>query len=89
MLITTITLKHVMNKGDWELTILFSSFQSSVDLWCSFVLLLTSLLKKGHFYLNSDGILGHLECSVWNSNMLLWAGFGTSTWNLVCLTVER
>ena len=53
------------------------------------MLLLTSLTIKDAFYTKFDGILGDLECSVWNGEMFLWAGLVTSTWNLVCLTVER
>ena len=46
-----------------------------------------TIKDQGHT--NTKGILGDLECSVWNGGLFLWAGMVTSTWNLVCLTVER
>ena len=64
-------------------------FQSCADLFCSFMLLLGSLTIKDQGQINGDGTLGDLECFVWNSGFLLWGGLVTSTWNLVCLTVER
>ena len=63
--------------------------QSSADLFRSFMLLLESLTIKDQGKTKGDGILGNLECSVWNPGFLLWGGLVTSTWNLVCLTVER
>ena len=64
-------------------------FQSWADLFCSFMLLLESLTIKDQGHIKGDGLLGNLECSLWNSGFLLWGGLVTSTWNLVCLTVER
>ena len=65
------------------------SFQSFADLLSATIMLLTSLTIKNSFHTRAKGILGDLECSVWNGDMLLWTGMVTSTWNLVCLTVER
>ena len=53
------------------------------------MLLLTALTIKDALHTRFDGILGDLECSVWNGEMFLWGGLVASTWNLVCLTVER
>ena len=38
---------------------------------------------------HSSGILGDLECRLWNTEFLLWALFFASTWNIVCMTLER
>ena len=53
------------------------------------MLLLTALTIRDAFHTKFDGILGDLECSVWNGEMFLWGGLVASTWNLVCLTLER
>ena len=53
------------------------------------MLLLVSLTTKDEDQIKGDGLLGDLECSLWNSGFLLWGGLLTSTWNLVCLTAER
>ena len=37
----------------------------------------------------SNGILGVLQCKLWNSQMFLWGLFISSTINLVSLTFER
>ena len=60
----------------------FTILQSSADLFCSFILLLSSLMKKDAFSTKYDGILGDLECAVWNGDLFLWAGLATSTWKL-------
>ena len=67
----------------------YLSFQSLADLFCSFILLLFALTIKDQTKTMSDGMLGVLECHLWNSDYLLWGGLLTSTWNLVCLTIER
>ena len=53
------------------------------------MLLLTAQTIQDVFNTRFDGILGDLECSIWNGEMFLWGGLVGSTWNLVCLTVER
>ena len=68
---------------------IFSLLQSSADLFCSLLLLLISLTINDIYSVGADGILGDLECSIWNAEMFLWGGLVTSTWNLVCLTGER
>ena len=64
-------------------------FQSSADLFCSLLLLLITQTLKDYYRVTANGTLGYLECSMWNNTMFLWGGLYTSTWNLVCLTVER
>ena len=63
--------------------------QSLIDLAVSFVLLLTTLTIKDHFKIHNNGILGWMECRLWNTKSLLWGLFKSSTWNLVALTFER
>ena len=46
------------------------------------MLLLVSLTTKDQSEINGDGILGDLECSLWNSGFLLWGGLVTSTWSV-------
>ena len=53
------------------------------------MLLLTALTIKDALRTRFDGVLGDLECSIWNGEMFLWGGLVASTWNLVCLTLER
>ena len=67
----------------WHWTLL----QSFADLFCSIMLLLSRNIDFQN--MKTNGILGQLECSVWNSCFLLWGGLVASTWNLVSLTVER
>ena len=67
----------------------FDFFQSSIDLVCSLILLLTTLTRKDTYYTVNDGVLGDLECGLWNTRVFLWGTLLASTWNLVCLTVER
>ena len=86
LLDTDYTLSFLCDK---EPIIILSSFQSFAHLLCSAVLLLSSLILRGDLSIKNDGILGHLECSVWHGYLLLWSSLFTSTWNLVCLTVER
>ena len=70
-------------------TNLLHVLKSSADLFCSIILLLMSQSIRDQGHTRTDGILGGLERSVWNGGLFLWPGMVTSTWNLVCLTVER
>ena len=63
-------------------------FQSLLDLAVSFILLLTTLTIKDPFKIHNIGILGWLECRLWNTKSLLWGLFKSSTWNLVALTLK-
>ena len=71
-----------------SLSFLFIS-QSFIDFAYAVFLLLTTLTIEDVYKTKSDGILGQLECQIWNSKLLLWAPLISSTWNLVCLTIER
>ena len=53
------------------------------------MLLLNSRIVNDITNIKTDGILGYVECAVSNTGFLVWGGFLASTWNLVCLTVER
>ena len=64
-------------------------FQSAIDLFCALVLLLSSLTITDLYNTMSTGWLGDQECGFWNGKDLLWGGLTSSSWNLVCLTVER
>ena len=42
------------------------------------------------FYkVHNTGILGWIECHLWNNELLPFGLFLSSTWNIVILTVER
>ena len=56
--------------------------KSLLDLAASIVLLLVALTVKDYY-------MGWIECLLWNSEFLLWGLYGSSTWNIVILTVER
>ena len=70
-------------------TTCFLSFQSAIDLTCSLTLLLITHTVKDAYQTTTKGLLGDLECSVWNSRLFLWGTLVSSSWNLVCLTIER
>ena len=38
---------------------------------------------------HNKGILGSLECILWNTEFLLWALFISSTWHMLAMTIER
>ena len=76
----------------WALSIFLSHFlylQSSIDLLGSLMLLLATQTIKGKNKTAHDGLLGDLECGIWNTRLFLWGALVASTWNLVCLTLER
>ena len=52
-------------------------------------LLLVTLLIRDTHVIHQTGVLGEIECRVWNSQAILWGLFDSSTWNLVTLTFER
>ena len=64
-------------------------FQSFIDCCVSMVLLLTTLTVMNIYVIRNTGLLGELECRLWNSKQLLWSLFLCSTWNLVSMTFER
>ena len=64
-------------------------FQSAIDLFCSLMLLLTTVTTKDAYDTMSKGWLGDLECGFWNGKVPLWGALTSSSWNLVCLTVDR
>ena len=63
--------------------------QSSLDLIVSMTLLSSILTVGDPYAVHGTGILTELECLVWNTRILLWGFFVSSTWNLVALTFER
>ena len=63
--------------------------QSILDLAVSMTLLLVTLLIRDTHVIHQTGVLGEIECRVWNSQAILWGLFDSSTWNLVTLTFER
>ena len=73
----------------YQLSIFVLSMQSILDLAVSLVLLLITLSIKDTYSTRNTGILGIIECTMWNNQFLLWALFVSSTWNIVTMTFER
>ena len=65
------------------------TFQSLIDFAVSLVLLLSTLTVRDPYLIHNDGVLGWMECRMWNTKFLLWGLFKSSTWNLFVLTFER
>ncbi len=63
--------------------------QSAVDLFGSFVIPIITLALDPSPNLFTKGWLKELECKFWKSNFLILASMYSSTFSLVCLTVER
>ena len=63
--------------------------QSLIDLVVSVILLTSTLTVTDTHTLHNDGILGEIECRLWNTKLFLWGFFISSTWNMVSLTFER
>ncbi len=64
-------------------------FQSIIDMLCSLVLVLLAALLRDAYKVHFDGGMGLVECAMWNSRRVFFGPFVGSTWNLVCLTIER
>ena len=64
-------------------------FQSFLDFSASFILLLLTITVRDAYSVHSSGILGSVECRLWNTEFILWGLFLCSTWNIVSLTFER
>ena len=60
-----------------------------IDFAVSVVLLTSTITVKDPYKVHNVGILGWIECRVWNTKLLLWGLFTSSTWNIVVLTFER
>ena len=69
--------------------ILNEMFQSLIDLVVSIILLTSTFTVRDTHTLYNDGILGEIECRLWNTQMFLWGFLTSSTWNMVSLTFER
>ena len=65
------------------------SLQSFLDLFVSMLLLVITVTIHDMYMVRSSGILGIVECYMWNSQIFLWAGFVASSWNIVSMTFER
>ena len=65
------------------------SFQSFLDFAVSMVLLLSTLTVKDPYKVHSEGIVGWIECRIWNTKFFLWGLFYSSTFNIIVLTIER
>ena len=66
-----------------------SVLQSILDFASSLVLLLSSVTITDFYRVHHTGILGWMECHLWNSELLSFGLFVSSTWNIVILTIER
>ena len=53
------------------------------------VLCLATVAVRDTRVVQNGGILGELQCRLWNTKFLMWGLFKSSTWNLVTLTFER
>ena len=66
----------------------FFLFQSAIDIMCSLIMMLTALTMTD-VNAAAEGVRGELQCRWWNSRLFLWGFLVSSTYNLVCMTVER
>ena len=64
-------------------------FQSVIDFSSSLVLLLLTYTVTDNYKTSSEGWLADLECGIWNTKYILWGTLTSSSWNMVCLTIER
>ena len=61
--------------------------QSITDAFSSFILILTVIFAdKGN---DLFGLSGILLCKLWYTQFLLWSALQVSTYNLVCISIER
>ena len=67
----------------------YLSFQSLLDFIIAVFLLITTVAIRNIYVVHSDGVLGWIECRIWNTKSFMWGLFKSSTWNLVALTIER
>ncbi|XP_022089936.1 phe13-bombesin receptor-like [Acanthaster planci] len=79
-------LTHMVRSRKGNANILIVN-QSIVDLATSILLVLCFLTPEPS--LPSSPIAARFLCSIWNSKYLFWATIISSTFNLVCLTLER
>ena len=66
-----------------------SFFQSLLDWASSLVFLISTVTITDVHQIHNTGILGWIECRLWNSEFVYFGLFFSSTWNIVVLTVER
>ena len=66
-----------------------SCFQSFLDCASSLVFLISTLTITDVYQIHNTGILGWIECHLWNSEFFYFGLFVSSTWNIVVLTIER
>ena len=64
-------------------------FQSLLDCASSLVFLISTVTITDVHQVHNTGILGWMECHLWNSEFIYFGLFVSSTWNIVVLTVER
>ena len=64
-------------------------FQSVLDCSCSMALLISTVTITDLYKVHHTGILGWLECYLWNNEIFSFGLFLSSTWNIVVLTIER
>ena len=67
----------------------YFAFQSLLDFSCSSALLVSTVTITDFYKIHNTGILGWMECHLWNNELLSFGFFLSSTWNIVVLTVER
>ena len=67
----------------------YCSFQSCIDAVASVVLLSSTLTIKDPYQVRNTGILGSLECRLWNTQFLMWSLFIASTYHMIIMTVEN
>ena len=60
-----------------------------LDCSCSLALLVSTVTITDFYKVHNTGILGWIECHLWNNELLSFGLFLSSTWNIVILTVER
>ena len=65
-----------------------SCFQSLLDCASSLVFLISTVTIADVYQIHNTGILGWIECHLWNSEFVYFGLFVSSTWNIVVLTIE-
>ena len=66
-----------------------SCFQSLLDCASALVFLISTVTIADVYKIHNTGILGWIECHLWNSELIYFGLFVSSTWNIVVLTIER
>ena len=84
-----LTLVTLMKNGDefQDIILMLLKYQSLIDgINCTTVLLIFKLPLVTH---TGNYVVDSILCHLWTTQHLYWTGMFLSTWNLVCLALER